>query len=68
MDASFKWFQRLHFGTLMPSGGVHPINFRLLIRWLRLLLCQILALLTTLTQADRESDEPRNLRLRIIPA
>jgi hypothetical protein len=51
MDASFKWFQRLHFGTSMPSGGVHPINFRRLIRWLnfrrlirwlRLLLRQIL--------------------------
>jgi hypothetical protein len=26
-DASLKWcFQHLHFGTSMPSGGVHPIR------------------------------------------
>ena len=32
MDASFRWFQRLHFGASM-AGGVHPINFSLLRRW-----------------------------------
>jgi IS5 family transposase len=43
-------------------------NFRRLIRWLRLLLCQILAQLTGLDQADLDSDPVRDLRLRLIPA
>jgi IS5 family transposase len=43
-------------------------NFRRLIRWLRLLLCQFLAQLTGLDQADLDSDPVRDLRLRLIPA
>jgi IS5 family transposase len=43
-------------------------NFRRLIRWLRLLLCQFLAQLTGLAQANLVSNALRDLRLRLIPA
>jgi hypothetical protein len=39
----------------MPSGGVHPINFRRLIRWFRILLrVYLAALFSPLTSWRRE--------------
>jgi hypothetical protein len=42
-------------------------NFRRLIQWLKLLLCQIMAQLTAIASGDSEPEPLRDLRPRLIP-
>ena len=66
MGRNYLWHH--HGDAINAILAAAGYNFRRLIRWLRLLLCRILAELTGLAQADLKSGALRDLRLRPIPA
>ena len=66
MGRNFLW-HRLGdaINAVLAAAGY---NFRRLLRWFRPLLCQIIAQLSALAQANRQSDALHNLRIQTIPA